>query len=79
MKKPGVLESPFPEGLLLHDPQSGKTLVLNETAAVVWRLADAGPEEIAKALAEEFEVSEERALADAKETLELLRREGFLV
>ena len=78
MRKPGVLESQFPEGLLLYDPETGKTLLLNETAALVWRMADREPEEIARALAEEYEVDEAQALQDAEETLSLLREEGFL-
>ncbi len=79
MRKRGVSETPFPEGLLLYDPETGKSFVLNETAAFIWERADSDPEAIARALATEYEVSFEEALEDVREVIGRLREEGFLV
>lgn len=55
-------------------------IALNETGAFLWRLLeqDRGPEELAAALAREFEVDLERACADVSVYLASLQEQGLI-
>jgi len=61
-----------PEDSLLHE--------LNTTASFVWKQLDGGRDltEIARLLAEEFDVAPEQALADTRELIALLERKRLL-
>jgi hypothetical protein len=65
---------------LLLDTESDRIHQLNRTASLIWRGCDgaASPEEIAAILAKEFDVAEDKALADVVKTLEKLRSIGAL-
>lgn len=66
------------EGLIELD--SGTSLILNETARIVWGLTRAGvaPEGVARNLAERFEVGEAAALADVRKILKVFAGMGLL-
>ncbi len=68
------------EGGLVVLPGRSEVKVLNPTGIAIYRLLDGThtPEEIARAVTEEFEVSGERALEDVRTFLEDLERNGML-
>ena len=53
---------------------------LNETANVIWEglVKGLSPEEIAKSIVEEFEVSYENALTDINKMIEDMTKEGII-
>ena len=69
------------DGLLLFNADSNKERVLNETGSHIWRTLDEKPcvEDVACALAHEFEVDETVALEDVEQYLKLLQDEQFIV
>jgi len=68
------------EGGLVVIPGRAEVKVLNPTGIAVFRLLDGNHTvgEIARAVAAEFEVTEEQALADVEEFLGELDRHGML-
>jgi hypothetical protein len=61
--------------LLILDRGIGMIHRLNETAALIWQKCQAGssPREVARFLAETYEVEEEAAVRDVSSTLEQLQ------
>ena len=57
-----------------------RVVTLNETGVVLWHLLEAGSteSELAKALAQQFDVSEEQACRDAASFIEALKKHGIL-
>jgi len=67
------------EGVVVDLPRR-QMLGLSPTAAFVWaRVGTASEDEIARELAAEFDVDEERARADVSAFVALLRERGFVV
>ena len=66
--------------ILVLDTETDRIHKLNPTASFIWRMCDevSSPEEIAKFLANEFEVEEHQALSDVTDTLGKLRVIGVL-
>jgi len=62
-----------PEDSVLHE--------LNETASFIWKSAtgERSTEEIARGLAEEFDVADAEALADTRELVQVLLQKRLLV
>lgn len=67
--------------VVILDTQSGRIHQLNRTASFIWRMCDEAttPQDIAAALAREFDVDEATALEDVQKTLSLLRTLKLLV
>jgi len=66
--------------LVLAD--KGEVMVLNEVGGRIWELADGTRTvaDIVKAIVEEYEVSEEQALADVQEFVqELAEKQGLVI
>ncbi|HEY63818.1 MAG TPA: PqqD family protein [Caldilineae bacterium] len=66
--------------LVLAD--SGQVMVLNETGGRIWELADGTRTvtDIARMIVEEYEVSEEQALADVQEFVyQLVEKQALIV
>ncbi len=60
--------------MVLVDPIANRLIRLNETASFIWGLLDGRTvEDIAGEVENEFEISSEQALQDAKEFIELIR------
>jgi hypothetical protein len=76
VSKSGVLVRELADEVLILDTVADRIHRLNPSAAVVWRMYEAGAEDlaIADALAATFEVSAEAALTDVRQTIETLRR-----
>lgn len=64
----GVLAYPLDDDLVLCDEQSGEVFTLNPTAARIWTLCDGVKtiQVVARAIAEEFAIDDERACADVE-------------
>jgi len=62
-------------------PDSGQVLVLNQVGGRIWELADGTRTvaEIAKVIVDEYEVTEEQALADVQAFIEKLMEKQVLV
>lgn len=77
---PDVVARRLGTGAVLVHLRTNQIFELNNTAARVWELTSAGLglEEVAATLAQEFEVSIERAASDILPVLALFRAEGFL-
>ncbi len=75
-----VLAFPLDDDLVLYEPASGHTYVLNRTGVRIWELADGsrGVGEIAGAVAEEFGVARSEALADVSALVAALAAEGLI-
>ncbi|GGS61635.1 hypothetical protein GCM10010156_20360 [Planobispora rosea] len=67
-------------GAVLLDQRSGEFWQLNPTAALIIRRLTAGdsPASAAAAVAEEFEVGPDQALADVRELVDELRAAGLV-
>lgn len=77
---PHVVARRVGSGAVLVHLQTNQVFELNDTAARVWELVCDGIElhEMGRRLAEEFDVSSERAEMEAAEVLARFRDEGFL-
>lgn len=64
----------------IFDPETGNSYTVNPTGLFILKLLKEGKgqEEIAKALAEEFDVSEKEALRDTADFIEQLRFYGLV-
>ncbi len=78
-RKSGVLAQRITDGLILYDPEQDEAFVLNETAALIWENAELPESEIARLLAEEYDIPEGQALADARDFIQELATKGLLV
>lgn len=77
-RKDGILAQRITDGLILYDPEQDEAFVLNETAALVWENAELPEPEIARLLAEEYDITEDHALADARDLIRELAAMGLL-
>ena len=68
------------DDLVVYDPRSGQSFVLNATGRLIWSRCDGArsPEAIAAELSAGFGVDGERARFDVDELLESLRVAGLL-
>lgn len=77
---PEVIETDLERELILLDPGSEEMFSLNETGRLVWRaLPDATLEQMARAVADAFDVPLDRAQADVAALLEDLVAAGVVV
>lgn len=76
----GVLVREAEGQVLVLDPASDRIHQLNETASFIWRTCQevASAAEVAKSLAENFEVEEDKARADAERTIDELKALGII-
>lgn len=79
-RSPQVSAFPLDDELVLFDPGSGQSYVLNATAARIWEWCDGSRTLalLARALATSYALDEEQALADVGELIEGFRRAGLL-
>lgn len=77
----GVMLTDADEESILYDPIQGNVHILNETGASIWELCDGRRtiEEIAKIIEIDFEAEDESVLADVKEFVEELEKQGLLI
>ncbi|RMG07839.1 MAG: PqqD family protein [Planctomycetota bacterium] len=79
---PRVVQEDVPETgeCVLLDPERGRVLALNATAAAVWELLDGqrSPSDLAAALADAAGIDRAQAEADVRTLLARLAEEGFL-
>ncbi len=63
----------------IFDPETGNSYTVNETGLLILKKLreGLGPEEIAEAMSEEYEVSPEEALRDVQDFLETIARFGL--
>jgi PqqD family protein of HPr-rel-A system len=75
-----VASFPLDDEVVLYEPASAQTYVLNATGAYVWHLCDGSRtlESIAGLVAEHFGIDHARALQDASTLLDDLQRAGLL-
>jgi hypothetical protein len=66
-------------GILLN-PETKQAVTLNRTAVLIWKSLQAGKSatEIAALIAMEFDVTEEKAAADAAQFIEQLKTRGMI-
>lgn len=78
---PGVISRLMDGEAVLVHPAQGKVRVLNTVGARVWELADGSRDlaAVAEAIAAEYDISSERALADVTAFCEDLVRRGVMV
>ncbi|MFO1303206.1 MAG: PqqD family protein [Burkholderiales bacterium] len=71
MKNRALSIQPVGSELLILDQHAGLIHQLNETAALIWRKKEAGhsAEEVARFMAEHYEVGEAAAMREVVETL----------
>jgi len=69
------------DAAILVDVPTNRIFELNETGTRVWELLDQGLDRgrIVHHLVDEFEVDEERAIAEVEDLISRLRTEGLLV
>ena len=78
-----VLRRVLDEAIVVASGEASKSfhgmVKLNETAAVIWELIDAGnsEEEIAKKISEKYEISLEQAAEDTKAMIAVMAEKGF--
>lgn len=65
---------------IIFNPDTSDILVINSTGCLVWSMCDGkkSQEDIAKAIIEEFEVSDERAKEDVDKFLSILAKRQFI-
>ncbi len=84
IKEGFVLRRVLDEAIVIASGEASKSfhgmIKLNDTAADVWQWLSEGKteEEVAKALAEKYEISLELAAADTKSMLATMAEKGFL-
>lgn len=84
IKEGFVLRRVLDEAIVIASGEASKNfhgmIKLNETAAVIWELIDAGnsEEEIAKKLSEKYEISVEQAAEDTKAMIAVMAEKGIL-
>jgi hypothetical protein len=77
--KPGVVETDLEKELVLLDPETREMFSLNATGRAVWRaLPDQPVSAIATRIADQFDVTRERALEDVRRILAELRDAGLI-
>jgi PqqD family protein of HPr-rel-A system len=71
---------PLDDDLVVYDPQSGQSYILNATGRTVWSLCDGERSEhaIAEALSQTYGVAEDQMLKDVLEVLVELRKSNLL-
>ena len=81
VRRADVFTQPLDDELVLYDPGSGETHVLNPTAHRTWTLLDGtrSVAALARALAAEYGVSYARVRADLEALLDRLAAAGLLV
>lgn len=74
--KAGLLVREVDGEVLVLDPDRDQVHQLNQTAGLIWRHYDSGAEidEIARALAMEFDVDEDKAQRDVRKAVDEFRR-----
>jgi hypothetical protein len=78
-RRSGLIARELEDEVVVLDPASDLIHRLNPTASIIWRNCEsASPEEIAATLAKAFEVEEDEALRDVRETLDRFRALGLL-
>lgn len=80
-RRPDVRESELDGEAVLFDPRSGCTFHCNLTAQMVWRQCDGETTavQIARMVADEYEVDPETALDDIEQSIALFVESGLLV
>jgi PqqD family protein of HPr-rel-A system len=78
--RPDVSAYTLDEELVVYDPRSAETYLLNPTAAYVWEACDGENtiEEIARGLSEGYAIDVERALDDVREIIQGFQRAGLI-
>jgi hypothetical protein len=78
---PDVVVEEIDDDVCLYRPDTDEVLVLNHTAADVWRLADGSlsTDELVATLARAYAVAPDQVHHDVEAVLENLRERGFLV
>jgi PqqD family protein of HPr-rel-A system len=76
-----VSEHPAEGGTLLFAARDGKTLLLNETAALVWRACESETTlaELTRQLAEKYDVDSETAADHVEQLVTLFAESGLLM
>jgi hypothetical protein len=79
--RPGIVEEPQGQGLLLYDTEVGAGHLLNSTATHIWRLVDGetSVEKMADHLVDVYGLSPEDAVSELGKVLETIRAAGLLV
>lgn len=72
---------PLDDDLVVYDPKSGQSFVLNQTGSTIWSLCDGERShlKIAEELSAHFSISFEQALADVRDLLDELQDADLLV
>jgi hypothetical protein len=80
-RRPDVRATAVEDEFLLTDTVDGSTLFLNETATIVWQGCDGvtSLRDVARRLAERYDVTIDDALVDVEEIVELFAGAGLLV
>jgi hypothetical protein len=82
IRREKVIERELEGELVLHDPDTERTVLLNPVSAAIWDLCDGEHtvEEIARCVAEHFRGAVEgQVLEDTIEAVERLQSEGVLM
>ncbi|MFQ5901388.1 MAG: PqqD family protein [Thermodesulfobacteriota bacterium] len=80
-KKEGIQEQELDRELMLHDPETDQIHVLNETAKVIWGLADGRHTlgEIEQEVKERFSIDDDLDIRrDVERVIEELRGKGMI-
>lgn len=80
MQAPAVLSQQLADELVLFDPNTGRSAVLDELGAVVWEClaAPVSLDVLATEIAEAFAVDRDVALAGSSQLIDELARSGLL-
>jgi len=79
-RRENVFATTLDDELVLRDPATGGVYVLNQTGADIWTISDGSrtPAEIARAIAQSYELEYERAFGDVCKLVEELRDANLL-